>query len=103
MSRRERESEKPPSLLMQSPQVKNIKIQTGDLEAGHKGIESSKTHPPLWPQTSATARGRGVAARSLPALSQAPTPGSGAMSSQLRSGSHQPPFLVGASPINRLK
>lgn len=55
MSRRAGE----PSFLMQSPQVKNIKIQTGDLEDGHKGIESSKTHLQLWPQTSDTARGQG--------------------------------------------
>ena len=29
---------------MQSPRVKKIKIQTGDPEDGHKGIESSVTH-----------------------------------------------------------
>lgn len=62
-----------PSFLMQRPQVKNIKIQTGDLEDSHKGIESSKTHlQPPGLQNSDTARGQG---RGLP-RSKAPSPGS---------------------------
>lgn len=63
-----------PSFLMQSPQVKNIKIQTGDLEDSHKGIESSKTHLQPGLQNSDTARGQG---RGQP-RSKAASPGSAA-------------------------
>ena len=85
---------------MQSPGVKKIKIQTGDPEDGHKGMESSVTHLQHWPRASwSSPKGHAGAGAALSPEGELPLQGPGKVFSLQLFASAS--FLIGTLPVGR--